>query len=71
MIPIALGLARLRLDVEVLNLLPEQSDAVRSLRTLNSEFTQARELTFALHGEREVVALGEALSQVHDSLLGH
>lgn len=42
-------------DSEVLNLLPSESEAVRALKSLNSDFVQARELTFALRGEPEQV----------------
>jgi predicted RND superfamily exporter protein len=44
-----------RFDSEVLNLLPSESEAVRALKSLNSDFVQARELTFALRGEPEQV----------------
>src|SRR5437588_5313254 len=40
--------AVLRLDTEVLNLLPRGFDSVEGLKTYNSEFAQTRELTFAL-----------------------
>lgn len=38
----------LRLDTEVLNLLPRGFDSVEGLKVYNSEFAQTRELTFAL-----------------------
>jgi len=41
-------MAFLRLDTEVLNLLPRGFDSVEGLKTYNSEFAQTRELTFAL-----------------------
>src|SRR5882757_6362319 len=41
-------LAFLRLDTEVLNLLPRGFDSVEGLKIYNSEFAQTRELTFAL-----------------------
>ena len=41
-------IAFLRLDTEVLNLLPRGFDSVEGLKTYNSEFAQTRELTFAL-----------------------
>ncbi|PYM06140.1 MAG: hypothetical protein DMF15_13880 [Verrucomicrobia bacterium] len=40
--------AFLRLDTEVLNLLPREFDSVEGLKTYNNEFAQTRELTFAL-----------------------
>lgn len=44
-----------RLDSEVLNLLPQDSEAVQGLKVLNSEFRQGRELVFALHGDADAV----------------
>ena len=41
-------IARLRLDTEVLDLLPGKFASVQGLRTYNREFAQTRELTFAL-----------------------
>src|SRR5213595_2568739 len=41
-------IAFLRLDTEVLNLLPRGFDSVEGLKVYNSEFAQTRELTFAL-----------------------
>jgi hypothetical protein len=38
----------LRLDTEVLNLLPKHFESVEGLKVYNSEFAQTRELTFAL-----------------------
>jgi predicted exporter len=48
--------SRQNFDTEVLNLLPQQFESVQGLKVLNSEFTQARELTFALRGDPEAVA---------------
>lgn len=48
--------SRQNFDSEVLNLLPGDSQEVDALKVVNSEFTQARELTFALRGEPEAVA---------------
>ena len=44
LIPIAFGLARLRFDVEVLNLLPADVPAVRGLKIYQQNFANAREL---------------------------
>jgi uncharacterized protein len=41
-------IACLRLDTEVLNLLPRGFDSVEGLKTYNNDFAQTRELTFAL-----------------------
>ena len=48
--------SRQNFDSEVLNLLPSDSQEVEALKVVNGEFTQARELTFALRGEPETVA---------------
>src|SRR2546422_789783 len=40
--------ARLRLDTEVLNLLPRNFESVEGLKVYNRDFAQTRELTFAL-----------------------
>ena len=39
---------RLRLDTEVLNLLPAKFSSVEGLKIYNRDFAQTRELTFAL-----------------------
>jgi uncharacterized membrane protein YdfJ with MMPL/SSD domain len=39
-----------RFDSEVLNLLPSESEAVRAMKSLNSDFVQARELTLRAAG---------------------
>ncbi len=44
-----------RLDSEVLNLLPQESEAVQGLKTVNSDFRQGRELIFALHGDADAI----------------
>ena len=48
-IPIALGLARLRFDVEVLNLLPADAPAVHGLKIYQQHFANARELILYVH----------------------
>jgi uncharacterized protein len=53
---IAIVQSRQNFDSEVLNLLPSDTPAVDALKTVNSKFTQARELTFALRGDPEQVA---------------
>ncbi|PZR74496.1 MAG: hypothetical protein DLM52_09350 [Chthoniobacterales bacterium] len=45
---IAILVTRLRLDTEVLNLLPRGFSSVEGLKTYNTDFAQTRELTFAL-----------------------
>lgn len=44
LVPIAAGLARLRLDTEVLDLLPAQLPAVTGLKIYQEHFTRTREL---------------------------
>lgn len=48
--PMALGLWRLRLDVEVLNLLPEQFPVVRGIKLYQTNFANARELIVTIDG---------------------
>src|SRR5215213_7249746 len=40
---------RIRLDTEVLNLLPRGFESVEGLKVYNRDFAQVRDLTFALH----------------------
>src|SRR5437879_4971687 len=54
-VSVGILMAFLRLDTEVLNLLPRGFDSVEGLKTYNSEFAQTRELTFALLCEPEDV----------------
>jgi predicted RND superfamily exporter protein len=44
---------KLRLDTEVLNLLPGNFESVKGLKIYNSDFAQTRELTFALVSQPE------------------
>ena len=44
----AILVTRLRLDTEILNLLPRGFPSVEGLKVYNNEFEQTRELTFAL-----------------------
>ena len=48
LIPVVIGAARLRLDVEVLNLLPQNLPAVQGLKTYQQNFSNARELIITL-----------------------
>ncbi len=47
-VSLAILITRLRLDTEVLNLLPRGFPSVEALKVYNGEFSQTRELTFAL-----------------------
>ena len=51
LIPIVIGAARLRFDVEVLNLLPSQLPAVQGLKIYQDNFSNARELIVTLEGD--------------------
>ena len=51
LIPIVIGVARLRFDVEVLNLLPARAPAVQGLKIYQENFSNARELIVTLEGE--------------------
>lgn len=65
-IVILVGFSRLRLDTEVLNLLPGAVPAVRGLRLYQKHFTNARELIVTVRGaepedaETAVLLLAEA-----------
>lgn len=48
LVPMALGLWRLRFDVEVLNLLPPESSVVQGLKLYQQNFANARELVITL-----------------------
>ena len=54
-ISVLILLTHLRLDTEVLNLLPAKFESVRGLKIYNNEFAQTRELTFALLADPEDV----------------
>lgn len=60
----AVLMTRLRLDTEVLNLLPRGFDSVEGLKIYNRDFAQTRELTFALVGQPDDVALLEEFAPV-------
>lgn len=51
LIPIAVGVARLRFDVEVLDLLPGNVPAVAGLKIYQQHFTNARELIITVQAE--------------------
>lgn len=48
---------RIRLDSDVLNLLPQRFDSVQALKIYDREFTQARELTFGILDEQHATDL--------------
>src|SRR5687768_12090005 len=51
LIPIVIGVARLRFDVEILNLLPAEVPAVQGLKIYQENFANARELIITLEGD--------------------
>ena len=51
LIPIVIGVGRLRFDVEVLNLLPAHVPAVQGLKIYQENFSNARELIVTLEGD--------------------
>ena len=55
LIPLALGLARLRFNVEVLDLLPESVPAVQGVKLYQQKFSNSRELVITINApEREL-----------------
>src|SRR6516225_4999204 len=50
LVPIVLGLTRLRFDVEVFDLLPSELPAVAGLKLYQEHFSNARELLITLQG---------------------
>src|SRR5204862_2320768 len=65
-------LAFLRLDTEVLDLLPRGFDSVEGLKIYNSAFAHKRELTFALLCQPEcVVKMEECNMKLVEVLLAH
>lgn len=51
--PLALGLARLRFDVEILNLLPERLPVAQGLKVYQRHFSDARELIITVEASAE------------------
>jgi predicted RND superfamily exporter protein len=49
-VPLALGIARLRFDIEILNLLPEKLSVAQGLKLYQEHFSDARELILTLEG---------------------
>jgi predicted exporter len=62
LIPLALGIARLRFDVEILNLLPEKLAVAQGLKIYQQNFSNARELIITL----EAPAADEAESAARE-----
>src|SRR5436190_1815608 len=66
-IPIALGLIRLHLDVEVLNLLPDDEPTVQGLKIYQQHFANARELIVTLETTNAEVT-GEIANSIAKAL---
>ncbi len=62
LIPLALGLARLRFDVEVLNLLPSKLPVVQGLKLFQQHFASAEELIVTLEADSAETAEAGARS---------
>src|SRR5436190_14827467 len=62
LIPIGLGFMRLRLDVEVMNLLPDEFPVVRGLKLYQTNFANARELIITVDASEAEVAENAARS---------
>jgi predicted RND superfamily exporter protein len=67
LIPIAIGLSRLRFDVEVLNLLPANVPAVQGLKIYQQNFANARELIITVRAP-EAEAAENAAHSLADAL---
>lgn len=65
---VALLVCCLRLDSEVLNLLPGSFDSVRALKTYNRDFSQNRELTFAIYDGEHSTAIEDFTGHFGDML---
>src|SRR5215204_356680 len=66
LIPLVIGAARLRLDVEVLDLLPRDLPIVRGLKLYQENFSNARELIITLEGAdaNELEAASRTLAEM-------
>ncbi len=74
LVPVALGLARLRFDAEILDLLPAGVPAVQGLKIYQQHFTNARELLITVQAPDADAAKGAAQAiadalRVHDGLV--
>ena len=65
LLPLALGIARLRFDVEILNLLPEKLAVAQGLKIYQQNFSNARELIITLEAPTgdEAESAARALAQ--------
>ena len=65
---VAVIVLRGRTDSDVLNLLPQRFDSVRALKVYDREFTQSREITFALWDEAHATDLDAFTEYFGDAL---
>src|SRR5882672_181438 len=70
LIPVLLGLGRLRLDVEVLNLLPGDSPVVQGLKLFQMNFSNARELIVTVESP-DAELTDRMVQTISESLRGH
>jgi predicted RND superfamily exporter protein len=56
LIPVAMGFMRLRLDVEVMNLLPDELPVVRGLKLYQNHFANSRELIITIDADEAEIA---------------
>ena len=59
---------RVRVDSDVLNLLPQRFDSVQALKIYDREFTQARELTFGVLDDKHAVDLDAFIDHFGEAL---
>src|SRR5213594_2910034 len=66
LVPLGLGIARLRFDIEILNLLPEKLAVAQGLKLYQQNFADARELIITLeaHTADEAELAAHSLAQV-------
>jgi len=67
LVPIVIGLARLHLDVEMLDLLPSEVPAVQGLKVYQQHFMDARELLVTVHAPDRETA-GRTAKAIADNL---
>ena len=64
LIPLALGLARLRFNVEVLDLLPGDVPSVAGVKLYQQKFSNSRELIVTIHApDREAATAAQAIAE--------
>jgi len=66
LLPLALGIARLRFDIEILNLLPQKLAVARGLKIYQENFSDARELILTLEAptDEQAESAARSLAQI-------